>query len=38
MSSYNRRRVVITGMGSVNPCGLTVGETWDNLVNGRSAA
>ncbi len=30
------KRVVITGMGTVNPCGLTVEETWDNIVNGRS--
>lgn len=36
MSSFNRRRVVITGMGTVNPCGLTVAETWDNLLAGRS--
>ena len=32
----HRRRVVITGMGTVNPCGLTVAETWDNLLAGRS--
>lgn len=30
------RRVVITGMGTVNPCGLNVAETWDNISNGRS--
>lgn len=30
------RRVVITGLGTVNPCGLNVAETWDNLRNGRS--
>lgn len=30
------RRVVITGMGTVNPCGLSVAETWDNIANGRS--
>ena len=29
-------RVVITGMGTVNPCGLDVDITWDNLLNGRS--
>lgn len=29
-------RVVITGMGTVNPCGLDVETTWDNIVNGRS--
>jgi len=31
-------RVVITGMGTVNPCGLDVDTTWDNLLNGRSGA
>ena len=30
------RRVVITGMGTVNPCGLTVPETWANLLAGKS--
>lgn len=30
------RRVVITGMGTVNACGLSVAETWDNIINGRS--
>lgn len=30
------QRVVITGMGTVNPCGLNVAETWDNITNGRS--
>ncbi len=29
-------KVVITGMGTVNPLGLTVGETWENLINGVS--
>jgi 3-oxoacyl-[acyl-carrier-protein] synthase II len=29
-------RVVITGMGTVNPVGKTVRETWDNIANGRS--
>ena len=29
-------RVVITGMGTVNPLGLTVDESWKNVVNGVS--
>ena len=29
-------RIVITGMGTVNPLGLGVGETWKNLTNGIS--
>ncbi len=29
-------RVVITGMGTVNPLGLTVEESWKNAVNGVS--
>jgi 3-oxoacyl-[acyl-carrier-protein] synthase II len=29
-------RVVITGMGTVNPLGLTVEESWKNAVNGIS--
>lgn len=31
-----RRRVVITGMGTVNPVGHNVDELWDSIVNGRS--
>lgn len=29
-------KVIITGMGTVNPLGLSVGETWRNLINGVS--
>ena len=36
MTSIQRRRVVITGMGTVNPCGLTVPETWEALMAGKS--
>jgi 3-oxoacyl-[acyl-carrier-protein] synthase II len=32
------RRVVITGLGLVSPVGLTVGETWTNLLAGTSGA
>ena len=30
------RRIVITGMGSVNPLGMTVEESWRNLLAGKS--
>jgi len=30
------RRVVITGIGAVSPCGLTAVQTWDAMVAGRS--
>jgi len=32
----HKRRVVITGMGSVTPLGLSVEETWKNLLAGKS--
>ncbi|HEX9654087.1 MAG TPA: beta-ketoacyl-ACP synthase II [bacterium] len=32
----NKRRVVVTGMGMVTPCGLTVKENWGNIVAGKS--
>jgi 3-oxoacyl-[acyl-carrier-protein] synthase II len=31
-----RRRVVITGTGTLNPLGLDVASTWEALLNGRS--
>ena len=31
-----KRRIVITGMGSVTPLGLSVEETWRNLIAGKS--
>jgi 3-oxoacyl-[acyl-carrier-protein] synthase II len=31
-----RRRVVITGLGAVTALGLTLGETWQNLLKGTS--
>ncbi len=34
--SRNRRRVVITGLGTVNPLGLNVKEFWKNCVPGVS--
>ncbi len=32
----SRRRVVITGVGAITPLGLSVDETWANLLAGRS--
>ncbi len=32
----HRRRVVITGMGAMTPLGLTLDETWEGLLAGRS--
>jgi 3-oxoacyl-[acyl-carrier-protein] synthase II len=31
-----RRRVVITGMGAMTPLALTLEETWEGLLAGRS--
>lgn len=31
-----KRRVVVTGMGMVSPVGLTVPESWQNILNGVS--
>ncbi|MFP4105688.1 MAG: beta-ketoacyl-ACP synthase II [Phycisphaerae bacterium] len=31
-----KRRVVVTGLGTVNPVGNSVKEYWDGLMNGRS--
>jgi 3-oxoacyl-[acyl-carrier-protein] synthase II len=36
-SSPQRRRVVITGMGSVTPLGLDAASTWAALIEGRCA-
>ncbi len=33
-----RTRVVVTGMGTVNPLGKTLDEYWDGLIEGRSTA
>ena len=32
----SKRRVVITGMGMVSPVGLTVKESWENILAGKS--
>ncbi|MDZ7860073.1 MAG: beta-ketoacyl-ACP synthase II [Candidatus Krumholzibacteriota bacterium] len=34
--SASSRRVVVTGMGVISPCGKTVEENWENIVAGRT--
>ncbi len=34
--SQPQRRVVVTGLGVVSPLGLSLSETWDNLLKGQS--
>jgi 3-oxoacyl-[acyl-carrier-protein] synthase II len=36
-STMNIPRVVVTGMGTINPLGLSVQEYWEGLVSGKSA-
>lgn len=31
-----RRRVVVTGIGMMSSCGLSMDESWKNLINGKS--
>ena len=38
MKTNGRTRVVVTGMGTVNPLGKTLDEYWDGLIEGRSGA
>ena len=39
MNKKNGRvRVVITGMGTINPLGKSLDEYWDGLIEGRSTA
>lgn len=35
-NANNKKRVVITGIGTVNPLGLNVAEFWEGLIEGRS--
>ena len=37
MKIEKKRRVVITGLGTVNPTGNTVAESWANIKAGRCA-
>ncbi len=32
------KRVVVTGLGAINPLGKSVSETWENLIKGESGA
>jgi 3-oxoacyl-[acyl-carrier-protein] synthase II len=36
MSRDGQRRVVVTGMGTLNPIGRSLEEYWDNLIEGKS--
>ncbi|HVS48515.1 MAG TPA: beta-ketoacyl-ACP synthase II [Candidatus Dormibacteraeota bacterium] len=38
MSKNGRMRIVVTGMGTVNPLGKNLEEYWHGLIEGRSAA
>jgi len=33
---HNGRRVAVTGVGAISPVGLTVADTWQSLISGRS--
>ena len=32
------KRVVITGLGTINPLGSTIADFWNNAINGKSSA
>ena len=32
------KRVVVTGLGAVSPLGMSVSETWENVLQGKSGA
>ncbi len=36
MTTIEKRRVVVTGIGAVTPLGLTLEETWKNVLEGKS--
>ena len=35
-AAASSKRVVVTGLGAVCPLGLSLSETWEGLVSGRS--
>ena len=35
-NSEPQKRVVVTGMGAVTPLGLSLSESWANVLNGKS--
>jgi 3-oxoacyl-[acyl-carrier-protein] synthase II len=36
MTDYNRKRVVVTGVGAITPIGNTPAEYWEGLLSGRN--
>lgn len=36
MTDYNRKRVVVTGVGAITPIGNTASEYWEGLLSGRN--
>jgi 3-oxoacyl-[acyl-carrier-protein] synthase II len=36
MTDYNRKRVVVTGVGAITPIGNTPSEYWEGLLSGRN--
>ena len=32
----SKRRVVVTGLGTINPLGNNVADSWEKLINGDS--
>ncbi|MBD2021786.1 beta-ketoacyl-ACP synthase II [Leptolyngbya sp. FACHB-36] len=36
MTTFDRKRVVVTGLGAITPIGNTVAEYWDGLMSGRN--
>ncbi|NER26610.1 MAG: beta-ketoacyl-ACP synthase II [Symploca sp. SIO1C4] len=36
MTNFEKKRVVVTGLGAITPIGNTLGEYWQGLLNGRN--